>query len=89
MNSAADVYLDELQEKAYRMSCANSEQWIQTMRCHACVVENQLCVRVNTIQSFQEANRLLPHKLADFGLPVTSGSITSRNKASFFTFDVL
>lgn len=79
MRSAANVYVDEMQEKAYQMSCANKE-WTQTMRCHACVVENQLCTRVNTIQCFQEANRQLPHKVAEFGLQLTSGSTTSRNK---------
>ena len=49
------------------------------MRCHACVIENELCTRVNTIQSFLEINRLLPHRLPEFGLQSTS---VSRNKVS-------
>lgn len=78
MQAAASPYIDGMQEKAYKMSsCANSE-WQEVMRCHACVVENQLCTRVNTLQSFQEANRLLPHNLAQFQL--SSGSTSSRNK---------
>ena len=70
MQSAAELYVDRIQEKGYKMSsCAHSEQWwTQTMRCHACVIENQLCTRVNTIHAFQEANRSLSHNLADFGL---------------------
>lgn len=84
MKSSADVYVDEVQEKAYTMSsCGNSEQWwTQTMRCHACVIEDGICTRVNTIQSFQEANRLLPHKLAECGFQRTTGSITSRSKVN-------
>lgn len=78
MQSAAELYIDKIQEKGYKMSsCAHSEQWwTQTMRCHACVIENQLCTRVNTIHAFQEANRLLSHNLADFGLQ----KISSKSK---------
>ena len=81
MRSAANAYADEIQEKAYKMSsCANSEQWwAQTMHCHACVIENHLCTRVNTIQSFKEANRVLPHKLVEFGLQ-KSASGSNRSK---------
>lgn len=83
MQTAASAYVDGMQEKAYEMSsCANSEHWWQEiMRCHACVVENQLCIRVNTPQTFQEANRLLPHNLALFDLQqLSSGPTSSRNK---------
>lgn len=75
------MYVDEMQAKAYKMSsCGNSEQWwTQTMRCHACVTEEHLCTRVNTVQSFQEANRMLPHKLTEFGFQRIAGS-TSRSK---------
>lgn len=85
MQNAASVYIDEVQEKAYTMSsCANSEEWRnEPMHCYACVVENQLCTRVNTIQSFQEANRLLPHNLVEFDVQKSSSSsISSRNKVS-------
>lgn len=64
LHTAAETCTDKMEEKAYRMSsCASSKEWVyQTLRCHAHVVEDVLCVRVNTIQSFQEANRLAPHK---------------------------
>lgn len=83
MQAIANAYSDEVLEKAYKMSsCANSDQrWQETMRCHAFVLENQLCTRVNTVQSFQEANRLLPHNLALFDLQPQSNITTlSRNK---------
>lgn len=83
MQDAASVYIDGMQEKAYKMSsCSNSEHWWQeTMRCHACVVESQLCTRVNTVHSFQEVNRLLPHNLAWFNLQqLSDGAILSRSK---------
>lgn len=61
---------DTFEDKAYRISsCANSEQWAhESIRCHALIVENQLCTRSNTIQSYQEINRLLPHNLQEFDL---------------------
>lgn len=83
MKAAASLYIDEVQEKALEMSsCGNGEDWWhQTMRCHACVVESPVCVRVNTIPSFQEANRLIPHNLPDFQLQKLSNDvISSRSK---------
>ena len=83
MQSAAGAYTDEVEEKAYRMSShAGSEQWgCETIRCHAFVVEDQLCTRVNTIQAFQEANRLIPHNLAEFDLQsLNSVGTSSRSK---------
>lgn len=76
MDNAAAAYADEMQEKAYRMSSCG--KWHETMRCHACVIENQLCTRVNTIPSFQEANRLLPHNLAEFDLHKLGNFIRSK-----------
>ncbi len=83
MTVAASAYVDEVQEKAFELSsCGNGEDWWhQIMRCHACVVESPVCVRVNTISSFQEANRLIPHHLPDFQLQrLSDGVISSRSK---------
>ena len=82
MKVAASAYVDEVQEKAFEMSsCGTGEDWWhETMRCHACVIDSSVCVRVNTIPSFQEANRLIPHHLADFQLQNLNGVFSSRSK---------
>lgn len=63
-----------------------SDQWKREItRCHALIVEddNNICTRVNTVQSFQEANRLITHNLHEFGLASSSsggGAVSNRRK---------
>lgn len=80
MQAAANAYQDKVQEKAFKMSSCNNDEdwWYQTMRCHAYVADSPLCVRVNTISAFQEANRLIPHNLAVFELQKLGSSMKNK-----------
>ena len=65
LQNAATSCVDNLEQVAFQMSSfagyhGNSEAFTnQLIRCHALVLEQELCVRVNTIPAYMEINRMV------------------------------
>ena len=65
LQNAATPCVDDLEQVAFQMSSfagyhGNSEAFTnQLIRCHALVLEQELCVRVNTIPAYMEINRMV------------------------------
>ena len=80
MATAARVYIDEGEGEAYeRSSCTNSTKWAgHEVSCYAQVVEDVLCVRVNTLNAYYEANHLVSHHLSEFDLHSYAAAVRSK-----------
>ena len=65
LQNAATSSIDSIEQVAFQMSSfagyhGNSEAFTnQLIRCHALVLDRELCVRVNTIPAYMEVNRMV------------------------------
>ena len=62
MKSAAKASLNDMEQLAYQMSSyagLKSEVDSRLVSCHAVVVEDKLCTRINTVPAYMDINRLV------------------------------
>ena len=72
MATAASGYIDEMSCKARDMSSSNRGR-TDGLACHAHMVKDVTCLRVNTIPTYFEANRIVSHSLQEYGIQKPGG----------------
>lgn len=73
MTTAAHIYMDEMDSKAYAMSSTSTRDRGPNLACHAHMVKDISCVRANTIATYFEVNRLVSHSMAEFRVQKPAG----------------